>query len=166
MLGLLLAADLGRANQPWVIYRNYHEQYASNPIIDRLREKPYEHRVAMLPFPTPPQLALLGQLYQRQWLKHLFPYYNIQSLDTVQMPRMPADVAAFENALIAKDTTNYLPYIVRAWQLTNTRYLLGAAEFCDALNSQTDPAHPPFRVAERFDIVPKPGFTDATNLRN
>ena len=59
LLGLLLVADLGRANEPWVFYWNYKEQYASNPIIDRLREKPYEQRVQMLPFSAPTQYALL-----------------------------------------------------------------------------------------------------------
>ena len=142
LLGLLLVADLGRANEPWVIYWDYKEKYASNPIIDRLREKPYEQRVTMLPFRTPPQFSLLGQLYQGQWLKHLFPYYNVQSLDTVQMPRMPEDLAAFEKALTPRDATNSLRVTIRAWQLTNTRYLLGAAGFCLSLNRQSDPAHP------------------------
>lgn len=162
LLGLLLVADLGRANQPWVIYWDYKEKYASNPIIERLREKPYEHRVAVLPFPMPPQLSLLSQIYQSQWLKHLFPYYNIQSLDTVQMPRMPKDIATYENALIARDTPDYLPFVIRAWQLTNTRYLLGPTGFYFSLNRQIDPAHPPFRLVERFNIVPKPGFAQAT----
>ena len=87
LLGLVLVADLGRANEPWIVYWDYKEKYASNPIIDKLREKPFEHRVVMFPFRTPPESSLLGQLYQNQWLMHQFPYYNIQSLETVQMPR-------------------------------------------------------------------------------
>jgi hypothetical protein len=164
LVGLLLVADLGRANQPWVIYWDYKEKYASNPIIDRLREKPYEQRVAMLPFHAPPQFALLERFYRSQWLKHLFPYYNIQSFDTVQMSRMPEDIAAFEKALTPQDPTNFFRVTTRIWQLTNTRYLLGAAGFLSPLNRRADPAHLPFRLAERFKIVPKPGVTAAAQI--
>ncbi len=154
LLGLLLVMDLGRANQPWIIYWDYEAKYASNPILDRLREKPYEHRVAMIPFTAPPKFALFGRLYQGQWMKHLFPYYNVQSLDTVQMPRMPQDIATFEKAFAAPNATDFLRVTLRAWQLTNTRYLLGAAGFWFSLNQKSDPAHPPFRLAERFNLVP------------
>jgi hypothetical protein len=158
LFGLLLVADLGRANEPWVIYLDYKEKYASNPIIDKLREKPYEHRVMMLPFRTPPEAALLGRLYQSHWLKHLFTYYNVQALETVQMPRTPADVEAFGNALVSTNQADFLRVNLRAWQLTNVRYLLGAARFYNGLNRPFDPAHPPFRIVERFAVVPKPGI--------
>ncbi|MGO8927285.1 MAG: hypothetical protein ACLQU3_10390 [Limisphaerales bacterium] len=156
LLGLLLVADLGRANQPWIIYWDYNAKYASNPIIDRLREKPYEQRVAMLPFAAPPQFALLGRLYNGQWLKHQFQYYNVQSLDTVQVPRMPEDLSAFEKVFTTPGAKGgVLRVTMRAWQLTNTRYLLGAAGFLPSLNKQSDPAHPSFRLAERFNLVPR-----------
>jgi hypothetical protein len=164
LLGVLLVADLGRANAPWVIYWDYEEKYASNPIIDKLREKPFEHRVVMLPFRTPPESALLGEFYQSQWLKHLFTYYNIQALETVQMPRTPADLAAFAKALTATDPRDFLRVNVRTWQLANVRYLLGAAPFFNSLNQPFDPAHPPFRLVERFNLVPKPGFAAAAQL--
>ena len=55
VLGVLLVADLGRANLRWVVTWDWVQKYASNPVVDMLREKPYEHRVAMLPFVhTPP----------------------------------------------------------------------------------------------------------------
>jgi hypothetical protein len=161
LLGLLLVADLGRANQPWIIYWDYEAKYAGNPIIDRLREKPYEQRVTMIPFTAPPQFSLLGRLYQGQWMKHQFPYYNVQSLDTVQMPRMPEDIAAFEKAFTAPDASGLIRVTIRAWQLTNTRYLLGAAGFWFSLNQKSDPAHPPFRLAERFNLVPRALSTPA-----
>jgi hypothetical protein len=164
LLGLLLVGDLVRANEPWVMYWDSKQKYASNPIIDRLRERPYEHRVAILPFHAPPQFALLDRYYRGQWLKHLFPYYNIQSLDTIQMPRMPEDIAAFEKALTAQDPTNLLQVTTRAWQLTNTRYLLGPAGFLSSLNRRFDPAHPSFRLVERFKIVALPGFPRATQF--
>jgi hypothetical protein len=167
LLGLLLVADLGRANEPWIRYWDYKEKYASNPIIDKLREKPFEHRVAMLPFRAPPDAAWLGQLYQSQWLKHLFTYYNVQCLETVQMPRTPVDLAAFEKALSTTNHADYLPFMLRAWQLTNTRYLMGAAGFYSSMNRPFDPARPPFRILERFDIVSRPGasrFAQAQDL--
>jgi len=166
LLGLVLVADLGRANGPWIVYWNYREKYASNPIIDTLREQPYEHRVTVLPFRTPPKFSVFKRLYDGEWLKHLFPYSNIQSLDTLQMPRTPADIAAYEQALTTSNEADYVSVIVRGWQLTNTRYLLGAAGFKDALNRQTDPAQPEFRIVERFDLEPRPGITQATGLED
>ena len=49
LLGALLLVDLGRADLPWIIHWDYQQKYASNPIMDVLRDKPYEHRVAGLP---------------------------------------------------------------------------------------------------------------------
>jgi hypothetical protein len=155
LLGLLLVLDLGRANLPWIVYWNYKEKYATNPVIDFLREKPYQHRVAILPFRLPPELSLLDQLYRIEWAQHHFLYYNIHSLDIVQMPRVPQDLAAFEEA-IAGD-------LLRRWQLTSTRYLLGPAGFLEPLNQQLDPQGR-FRVVMTFEIVPRPGVSRPTRL--
>ena len=38
-------ARVARANLPYIVFWNYKEKYASNPVIDLLREKPYQHRV-------------------------------------------------------------------------------------------------------------------------
>ena len=46
VVALLLVIDLARANAPWVRYYNYKLKYASNPIVDFLAQRPYEHRVA------------------------------------------------------------------------------------------------------------------------
>jgi len=161
LLGVLLVVDLSRANLPWIIYWNYKEKYATNPVIDFLRDKPYEHRVSILPFRPPQQLALLGEVYRIEWAQHHFQYYNIQSLDIVQMSREPVDYVAFEKVALAFDgTSNTLHHLTRRWQLTNTRYLLGAAGYLDVLNQQIDPVQHRFTIAERFDIVPKPGETE------
>jgi hypothetical protein len=164
LLGLLLAVDLGRANVPWVSTCNWVQTYATNPVIDLLRERPYEHRVAMLPFNAPPQLSLFGQLYRHEWLEHQFRYYNILSLDVVMMPRPPADYMAFESTLFFDGTTNTLHRVARRWQLTNTRYLLGPAVFLDALNQQIDPVQHRFRIATRFHLEGKPGIPSPTGL--
>lgn len=161
-LGAILVVDLGRGDLPWLYYWNVEEKYASNPIIDILRDKPYEHRVAMLPFPMPQQLGLFSQIYQREWREQHYLYYNIQNLDVVQQPRKPVDMAAFEGAL-AEDGNNFF-HLVRLWQLTNTRYLLGPAGYLKALNEQVDPTLQRFHIAASFDLVPKPGVVEVTRL--
>ena len=173
LLGLLLVVDLGRANQPWIIAWNYAEKYATNPIIDFLRKQPYEHRVAGLPrwilqvFQVPQQLAKdeeeVRQLYNIEWAQHHFLYYNIQSLDLIQLPRMPEDLRSYE-AKFSPQSSADLPRVGRHWQLTNTRYLIGAVGFSDVLNRQFDPGQQRFRIAERFSIVPKPGVAQVTRL--
>jgi hypothetical protein len=168
LLGLLLAADLGRANWPWITYWNYPTKYAANPILDELRHKPYEYRVAGLPNwlgASFQQSKLLrteknwSDLYSVEWSQHLFPYYNIQSPDLVQMRLMPADLALFEKALQFQDSQETLYLISRRWQLTNTRYLLGVAGFLPVLNEGFDPVKRRFSIVARFELVPKEGIT-------
>jgi hypothetical protein len=65
MLGLLLALDLGRANAPWIIYYNYRERYASNPVIEFLRTQPYEKRVTALRFGVPPDAEKTARFLQQ-----------------------------------------------------------------------------------------------------
>ncbi|MEI9866641.1 MAG: YfhO family protein [Limisphaerales bacterium] len=48
--------------------------------------------------------------------------------------------------------------------MTNTRYLLGAAGFLDAMNQQLDPDQHRFRIVQRFGIVPKPGIIQPTRF--
>ena len=176
LLGAFLVADLGRADLPYIIHWDYKQKYdidpanpanSTNPIINFLRDKPYEHRVAYLPFNVSQHLPLyddwFGDLYRIEWAQHHFPYYNIQSLDKIQMPRMPADLMAYEAALTPHSAdTEYL--LARRWELTNTRYLLGPAGFLDVLNEQLDPAQHRFRIVQRFDVVPKPGIEQVTQL--
>jgi hypothetical protein len=162
LLGVLLLADLGRANLPWVFYWNYQQKYASNPIVDRLREKPYEHRVAFTPGQWPETLAPLFNLYKGPWLQQLFPYYNVQSLEIVDMPRMPEDVTAYNNALGSTQSVSSLQAWVRQLQLTSSCYVLGLADALDPLNQGIVGAEKQFRILERFSVVPKPGVTITT----
>ena len=162
LLGLLLVADLGRANLPWVITWNWEQKYATNPVIELLRKKPYEQRVAVLPSPLQPPFSFFSRLYTTPWLHHLFQYYNIQSLDVIMMPRPPADYIAFESALFFEGATNALHRLTRRWQLTNMRYLLGPAGALQMLNQQSDPIQHRFRIVARFDIVAKPGIPNPT----
>ena len=161
LLGGLIALDLARANLPWIVYYDYRQKYASNPIIDILREKPYTHRSVMPPFGAGSEFALLQQVFQIEWLQHHYPYYNIQSINVSQEPRLPADKEAYLRAVgTSPDRTRY-------WQLTNTRYVFGmAGGFVDALNAQLDPGRNRFRVHTLFRLVPiegTPYFTAETN---
>ena len=162
LLGLLLVFDLGRANLPWIIHWDYRQKYATNDVIEFLRHKPYEHRVSRLPWGHGPESSLLDGLYCIEWAQHHFFYYNIQSLDVVvlQMPKMPGELAAFEEAL-RPEGTNALFRLTRRWQLTDTRYLLGPASCLDQLNDGLNHSEPRFRIARNFDLAPKPGVKKA-----
>ncbi len=167
LLGAFLVFDLVRADLPYVIHWDYKQKYevgSLNPIEDFLRDKPYEHRVAKLPFDAQSQLRLddnyfggRGGIYSIEWSQQHFPYYNIQSLDIIQLPRVPEDIMAYWQTFVPQSVAEY-PVIARHWQLTNTRYLLGAAGFLNVLNTQLDPGKERFRIAQRFDIVAKPGI--------
>jgi hypothetical protein len=162
LLALFLLADLGVANQPWIVFWNYQEKYASNSILDLVRDKPYEHRVVLVPLNLPSELMPLRQLYRQEWLQHQFPFFNIQSFDVVELPRMPEDFAAFKKMLDPTDKTNSVRHLIRGWQLTNTRYLLAPAYYGTLWNEAGSLGQPPLRVVARFGIVPKPGIAVAT----
>jgi len=157
---------------PYIIHWDYKQKYevgSLNSIEDFLRDKPYEHRVAGLPFDPQQQLRgydyLFGGsgIYRIEWTQHHFLYYNIQSLDIIQMSRMPENLKAYLETFFPR-TEAEIPLYARHWELTNTRYLLGAAGFLDVLNRQLDPVQHRFRIAQRFDLVPKPGILRPTQL--
>jgi hypothetical protein len=163
LLGIILVGDLARANWPYITFWNYKEKYEAygpNPIIKFLADKSYEHRVAVLPFRPPEQLADFDNLYRIEWAQQLFPFYGIQTLDIVQMPRMPQDLEAFERSMQFPGC----PQLTRRWELTDNRYLLGPAGYLDALNQQLDPTLHRFRIVTNFDIVPKPFVTIPANV--
>ncbi len=167
LLGAFLIFDLGRAALPYVTHWDYKQKYevgSLNPIVEKLREKPYEQRVAGLPFRAPEGMELLDQLYRIEWMQHHFPYYNIQCLDIIQMPRMPEDLKMYLEALSPRGTVESAPLITRRWELSNTRYMLGAAGYLEVMNQQLDPIQGRFRIAQRFEVVPKPGVTQPQRL--
>jgi hypothetical protein len=166
LLGGFLLFDLGRADLPYVIHWDYKQKYevgTLNPIVDFLRNKPYEHRVAGLPFRAPQGLELFDELYRIEWMQHHFLYYNVQCLDIIQMSRMPTDLKSYLEAF-QPQSNETATLFARHWQLTNTRYLLGAAGFLDILNQQLDPAQKRFRIVQRFEVAPKPGIVQPTRL--
>ena len=167
LLGAFMVFDLGRANLPYLVHWDYKQKYevgTLNPIVEYLRQKPYEHRVAGLPFRTPEGMELLDELYRIEWMQHHFPYYNIQCLDLIQMPRMPADLKMYLEALSPNGTPECAPLLARRWALSNTRYLLGPAGYLEVMNQQLDPGRNRFQVVQRFEVLPKPGISQPTRL--
>lgn len=151
---LLIALDMIRANVPWVVYWNRHEKYASNKLFDILRQRPFEYRLAVFPFPVNTQMELLQQVYHAEWLQHGLRYYNIQCLDSVQEPRMAIENFLFRTTFYAAGAHGH----VRLWELTNTRFLLGlAGNFVDVLNEQFDPDLRRFRLHTAFELTQEAG---------
>ncbi len=152
-LGALLAFDLARANLPWIVHYNWRERFATNPLFETLRASPHTARVTgQLPFALPGRAgelqAMLGSVYGAEWLQHQLRYFNVQALEIVQMPRMPADLSAYAQAV--------KPHPLREWELTNTRYLLTLAPLVDAMNQQLDPAEKRFRLHTAFALSQSP----------
>jgi hypothetical protein len=124
------------------------------------------------PMSTPDAFGPFQELYGLEWTQQLFPYYNIQTLDIVQMPRMAEDLAAFNTALqvgVKEDGQGHLVLdektmyrIGRQWQLTATRYLVGPAPLLDAINQQFYTTPNRLRIIKRFELGPRPGVTEPT----
>jgi hypothetical protein len=155
VLGAVLVWDGMRANRPWVYYWSFTDKYATNPIVDLLRDRPYEHRIQALPLNLGPQFDMLRQIYHADWLQHGFPYYNLQSLDVIQDPRPAVENTIYKAAFAGQRESG----LMRQWQLTNTRYLLGmAGGMADLLNEKWDPVNKRFREAMAFTLAQeKPG---------
>jgi hypothetical protein len=83
-------------------------------------------------------------------LQNQIPYLNIQSLDIIQMPRMPEFDAAYLNTFRSHADANGPIPNLRLWQLTNTRYMLATGEL--GRNPGVEP-----RLL--YNVVPKPGIT-------
>jgi hypothetical protein len=153
MIGLFLFVDLSRVGNRWVAAYNWKDRYlkaADNEVIRFLREHSRQGRVASLPAPTNDS----NWVFRKEWLEHIFQYYNIQSLDIIQMPRVPEDVAAFERALGYDGNPANLYKIGRRWQLTNTRYLIGPVAAHSELNNKVDPERHRFQPRIIFELQP------------
>lgn len=165
ILGAIMLADFARANAPWVQYWNYKEKYVSNPVLDLLRARPYEQRVVIFPGAVNEQLGFLHQYYGGEWLQHQFPFFDIQTLDVAQEPRVASENAAYRKAFYSKGMPGYL----RMLQLTSSRYVMGlAGDFANALNQQADPEQKRFRLAQPFTFTqpdPKGPIVVTTNAQ-
>jgi hypothetical protein len=156
MAGVILVADLGRANMPWVVYYNYRDRYASNRVVDLLRDRAHERRVTGLFLNAGPQAEaaqdLLRQVYGGEWMQHLFPFYNVASLEVVQEPRPALDNQIYRAAFMSSDPVVAMARQLRLWELTSTRHLLGLSGLVEPLNQQIDPGRGRFRLITGFEL--------------
>jgi hypothetical protein len=138
-----------------VQFYNYEEKYASNPVIDFLRDKPHERRVIVFPLNFGPDFGMFQQFYNIEWLQQHFVYYNIQSLDYPQDPRPPKDKAAFERAMLParEDMEGTKDRLLRYWQVTNTRLMFAPAGSAAQINRLLDPEKQRFNQLFAFQLV-------------
>ncbi|MBI3881883.1 MAG: hypothetical protein HY301_17700 [Verrucomicrobia bacterium] len=168
-VGVFVAADLWRADAHWIVHYDYAAKYATNPVIDFLREKPYENRVTALRFNFPQPYPTFMQVYDIEWMQHHFPFYNVQSIDVVQMPREPADYAAYRGMRAGAFSMTNLAVQTRYWQLTSTRYIFGIGQpgFTEGFNQQFDPEKRRFKHKMLYTLVQEPtGFIGAVTTTN
>ena len=151
LMGGLIVLDLAHADVHWIVYDNYKDKYATNPVIETLREKSYEQRVMVFPFQVNDALTFFQRnVYYTEWLQHHFLYYNIQSLDIAQEPRVASDNAAYREVFRKSGAVG----MVRMWQLTNVRFFFGLANgFVDSINQQIDPEQKRFKLLTAFGIT-------------
>jgi hypothetical protein len=151
-LGLLLVADLSRANSPWILYENYRQKLATNAVIDALRHRPWEGRVSLVPELPVPALGTMHGVFGL-WSQHHFPYHGLHTLDIPQDPREAQEKRDYRAALRM--------HPLRYWQLTSTRYLLGITaiptpqtpiSYIELLNQQLDPQQRSFRMKMGFQM--------------
>jgi hypothetical protein len=123
---ILAIVDLARSDWRWVSYYDFNHRYATNPVIEFLKDKPHEHRVTaeFIPMTRAP-MTTTPNFFTTYYdmLQNQIPYLNIQTLDVIQMPRIPEFDKAYINTF--RPTTNFFPCL-RLWQLTNTRYVLAS----------------------------------------
>jgi hypothetical protein len=152
LIGGLAALDLMHANLPWVVYYDYKDKYATNPVLDFLRNEPFNHRVATQLAPFSRRYLAADQItfcpaLMNEWLQQHFQYYRIQSPDIIQFPREPVLDDQYQKALTNPG---------RFWMMSNTRYILGQNEFLGILNQQLDPARQRFQILTNFEVKAKP----------
>ncbi len=166
-LAALIICDLARADIPWIHYFDYVVKYQENPVVEFLKDKPWERRVIGKLEPRGPGSGItpgFGQLYFF-WLQNDFPYHNIQALDFSQashMPDLDRDyLKAFELSGESIHSTDLRP-AVRLWELTNTRYIVGSSGAVDYFNQRADPVHHSFKLPLVLTAMhPKPGVLSA-----
>ncbi len=162
ILCVIMICDLSRADAPWIRYYNYKEKYSTNPLVEMLRQKPWEHRVVSRTSPAQPIYDLssdpnFGGL-SHWWLENDFPFNDIQDLEIDQAPRMPVIDSSYLGNFVVRSLKTDLSPATRLWQLTNTRYILADANMEAVLNQIGQPKNS-FRTVMRMEMAVKPGVT-------
>lgn len=166
-LGLLVSVDLYRSVLPWVTYLDKDWMYQTNPVIDLLKTGTADHsRVTARLHPEARTMLTAREdrylpAVHNLWLEHHFQFYHIPTLDIIQMPRRPKLDAAYLAAFTLPDGRLDPKRTARLWQLTSTRYLIGALPAADQLNSLFAPPGTAFKPVLPFRLQPKSGVSEA-----
>jgi len=182
-LGAIVICDLSRADVPWIRYYNYKEKLSMNPVVEILRQKPWEHRVVsrfspMGPYDLGGADANFGGLCH-WWLENDYPFNDVESLEIDQAPRLPVLDSSYLGNFTLRSTNDLSPAALqwgstnprdnplwywvmqsgpaaRLWRLTNTRYIFADAHLADVLNLFTVPSNS-FRTILRLDMKDQSG---------
>jgi hypothetical protein len=156
LLCAIMICDLSRSDRPWIRCYNYKEKFSMNPVVDLLRQEPWEHRVNSRTWPAGGYMTgnLTGLCHW--WLENDYLVNDIESLEIDQAPRMPVMDSSYLN-LFGVSSERDIPRAIRLWQLTNTRYILAGMEWETPLN-QLGELKNSFRTVMRMNVVPKPGI--------
>ncbi len=166
ILGLLVAVDLFRADLPWVQFYDKDWKYQTNPVIERLQAGTADHsRVTARIYPIGRDMLSAREdnylpAVHNLWIEHHFQFYRIPTLDIIQMPRTPVLDGAYLKAFAGSAGGLDPKRIGRLWQLTSTRYVLGALPVGPQLTEAFAPAGTRFNPVLSFSLQPKPGITE------
>ena len=168
LLGIVLVIDLLRAGAPFVVHYDYVRRYQSNPVVDLLKEEPWNNRMASRIHPSTRQLLIAPNdgvmtAIHNLWLENHFQYYNIQTLDIIQAPRLPELDDTYLKAFLPGGTD--LHSIGRLWQLTSTRKVIAARGFEGQLNSAVAIPGTHFVPKLEFELTLKPDAHQETGLQ-
>ncbi len=166
IVGLLVAVDLFRADIPWVQFYDKGWKYQTNPVIEKLQAVTADHsRVTARVYPIGRSMLTAREdsylpAVHNLWIEHHFQFYRIPTLDIIQMPRTPILDAAYLKGFEGADGALDPKRIGRLWQLTATRYVLGALPIGPQLDAAFAPPGGRFNPILPFALQPKPGITE------
>jgi hypothetical protein len=167
-LGVIIILDLARSDVPWIHYFNYKQEYAENSVVDFLKDKPYEHRAVGRLSPRGLGSGInnpFGKLYDF-WQQNDFAFNSIQTLDYSQWARIPMlDATYLKNFALTGEDMGHCDLwpTERLWELTNTRYFLGAAGIAPILNKYADSRHT-ITIKTFLKVMPKAEVTELADV--
>jgi len=141
-----------------------HSAQSTQPVLNFLRDKYYEHRVTELPFQTPEGLSPYFQsLYTIDVMQHQFPYYNIQSLDNWQRPRVAPTLRPMNRPLFSRHARQH-PAADAANGNDQHPLSPGAGGLPRGFEHPGGSRTHRFKIVQRLGIAPKAGVTSPSKL--
>lgn len=125
LLGIVMV-DFYHANKPWCVFYDHRYRLQKDGVLTALTAKKLTDRISVFPSNTDQASSILNQLYHTEWLQHEFPHYNLHTFECWMEPRAASDKIIYQSNL----ATN----MIRQWQLSSTRYILGLKGYASALN--------------------------------